>query len=190
MKRTNQEEITEKQEGCNISPEKLPKTKYVSGKNEIDKVEDEISSYWDKFENQQSMNILISKASLYLLIEECGKGCECGGKWVVDLEKSHDSGHAHLMFMRCSNISCKNSCKWNSSKKFKDGTYDINRRAVASWILTGGEGQDKYIEFMKVWGVGHIPCTSWYCYQEQLAGCVSDVVLSNFQKLLMKKMRE
>ena len=150
----------------------------------VDKVEDEIQSDWTEFKNEQSLNITMSKAALYLLIDEVGKGCECGGKWVVDLENSHDIGHVHSLKMNCDNTSCEKTCKWNSSKKFSDGTYDINRRAVASWILTGGQGQDKYIEFMKVWGVGYIPKTSWFRYQKQLVGCVSDEALTTFQAVI------
>ncbi len=58
--------------------------------------------------------------------------CRCGGKFEVEYSRLKVEGHVGCVTLVCS--SCKCERKWESSEKFRDGSFKINREAVCAWI--------------------------------------------------------
>lgn len=133
---------------------------------------------WERNDNLQVPAIITSKAALALLIDECSLRCICGGVWEMDTSTSYDCGHVHIMDLRCKQ--CAVHKVWESSERYSDGTYELNRSAVASWLLVGGDGQHKYSAFMKQWGIGSVSRSAYYRHQQLFQEIVEKEALEEF----------
>jgi hypothetical protein len=148
----------------------------------LDDVEIDLLEGWKK--SPQCLGTTMNKAALFLLIGELNKRCECGGRWEADVLDSYDVGHAFVMVLRCDNDGCQQSKIWESSKRFSDGSYEVNRQIVAAWILSGGQGQDKYSEFFKTANSGCVGKTTYYRYQQPLSAYVHEEAQESFQQVV------
>ena len=137
---------------------------------------------WENNNNTQAQATVVDKAALALLVDECSHRCICGGEWGIDFAKSFDSGHVHIMYLCCKK--CDKVRIWEGSTKFSDGTYEINRKSIAAWLLVGGEGQHKYAAYMKQWEVGHVARCTYYRHQELFHDMVGKAAEEEFESVI------
>jgi len=121
--------------------------------------------------NKEIKQMVVMLESLHLLIEIINNKCKCGEKLQISSEKM--KGHVVILTLSC--YKCNFSTKWQSSAKYPDGSFVINKDVVRAWLSTGGESYEKYSTFTKEWGIGKLCKSSYFQSQSQIANLVSDL---------------
>jgi hypothetical protein len=165
--------------------QKKMKASYICTQEQTQVKTAHLNLLWESSDNLQAPTIIVDKATLALLVDVCSQRCKCGGVWETDWKRSYDCGHVLIMVLGCQK--CGEEQIWESSKKYSDGTYEVNRKAVASWILVGGDGQHKYSAFFKQWQVGHVARSAYYRHQELFCEKVKEVVEEEFEKVIQEE---
>jgi len=81
-----------------------------------------------KMNNNNSFVIMIGAfMGLLQIIEE---GCKCGGRWSIQDENIHFEGHVCCVKVVCKKCKCER--RWESSTKYRDNSFAINRNAVCA----------------------------------------------------------
>ena len=113
-----------------------------------------------------SPNFVINTATLMTLMDLVNDGCKCGGKFQIAKKKVRLEGHVGCITLVCTICGCER--KWESSEKFRDGSYKLNRAVVCAWICVGEEGYDRYSQFMGDWGIGKVNRSTFFATQDKV----------------------
>ncbi len=100
------------------------------------------------------------------------EGCRCGGRWELELKNLRWKGHVGCAQLVCSECRCMR--KWESSKKFRDNSYKVNKDVVCAWMCTGREGFERYSQFVIDWGIGKMNRSTFFSIQKIVKRKVMD----------------